>query len=248
MISTGRTGTKYFSRFFREYIIDVASYHTTNYTRFINVVGNLYALKLLPPFFAGKIWKALKYDSIKSHRLRYIENNPHYYSLTNMISGYFPQAKYIYVVRSPKSYILSHFKKEDQHIKSKIANCLVPFWQPISYFEQVKGLFGDFYQRVEFYADIWNYKNNYLLSVSRENTQYMTIRFEDVFDPGKGPDILKQLADWLGLVPKRRIDSSVLLEKVNSSKADQKIFWDERCNKIVADKCMALMKIFQYLK
>lgn len=248
LLSTGRTGTKFFSKFFDAYLIDVASYHTTKKTRFINVVGNLYARQLMPALLAGYIWKLLKYKFVKSHRSRYIENNPFYYSLSNLISAYFPGSKFIYIVRSPKTYILSHIRKENQNIKSKVANCLIPYWQPVSYIEHLKGLFGDFYQRVEFYASIWNFKNSYLLKASEENKRFITVRFEDIFDPENGPNVLKRLLDWLELLPRHCIEKSAILQKVNPSKPDKDIKWDKRCDEIVKKRCGDLMKLFHYPK
>lgn len=246
LLSTGRTGTKFFSEFFDAYARNVASYHTTRNTRFINIVSNLYARRLIPALMAGSIWKALKYKSIKSHPSRYVENNPFYYSLSGIISSYFPDAKFIYIVRSPKTYVLSHIKKERQNIRSKIANCLIPFWQPLSYIEHLKGLFDDFYQRVDFYSRIWNYKNAILLKEAEKKKNILILRFEDIFDKENGPTVLNHLVGWLGMQLRRPVEGDSILQKVNPSKPDESRKWDRHCDEIIRTNCGELITRFHY--
>jgi len=246
LVSTGRTGTKFFSKFFADYFDNVSSYHTTKNSEFLNIVSNLYQLKIIKRNKARKAWQLLKNNFVSSHDGTYIECNPYYYGILDIISEFYKDLSIIHIIRSPKSYVISHVKKEKQNIKSRIANKLIPYWQPVLLREQIKGISGDFYQRVDFYSQVWNFKNK-VISRSGTELPLLTFKFEDIFESDKGEDVLCRLLKEFNLEPTTDINKELLKRKINSTRSSKKIQWDNKCDEIVNKNCGNIMKRFGYL-
>jgi hypothetical protein len=246
LISTGRTGTKYFSRFFADYGVEVASYHTTKYTRLVNVLGNMSLYGRMPRFLMTKIWRRLKFKSIASHQLRYIECNPFYNTLIDIISDCFPEAKFVLVVRAPKSCVISHVNWEQQRLKSKIANRLVPYWQPVSYGQHLRGWLNDYHQRVEFYCQAWTRKNTVMWESIQENDHAAMIKFEDVFYSDHGVEVMTYLMEWLDILLRKPIRSEAITARQNISRGSAGARWDRECDRILEKHCGTLMKQLGY--
>jgi len=246
LVSTGRTGTKFFSKFFSTYAVGVAPYHTTRYTRLLNVLGNMYRQKLISRSMIKVLWKRVKLREIQSHNLRYIECNPYYYNIIDIITDFFPEAKFIYIIRLPKAFIISHIKWEKQRLKSTIANRLVPFWQPISYMDQVKGFKNDYYQRVAFYSKVWARKNASILKAAKGNDNVFTLKFEQIFHPVTGVDVMERLIKWLGVAVKKPITQAVIATKINTANEENANSWDQHCTKTVNRYCRSLLKEIGY--
>ena len=244
LISTGRTGTNFFSRLFSEHCENVASYHTTRFTRFLNVLGNMHYFNLISEKRLRLIWKQFKYREINRHSRQYIENNPYYYSYLNIINDLFPEAKFIWITRFPKSFIISHIQWEQQRLQSRIANSLIPFWQPVSYLEQLKSILN-YYQRVEYYSKVWARKNIFILSSLGESPNFRRIKFEDVFNPNIGLSTIMNLMSWLELPATKPITSEVLERKLNKSR-NAGNFWDEKCENLMKHYCKTMMGTLGY--
>ncbi|SPD74047.1 hypothetical protein PITCH_A2030191 [uncultured Desulfobacterium sp.] len=247
LVSTGRTGTKYFSRFFSTYGIDVASYHTTKFTRTLNILGNMYSRNLLSKGTMKTLWKVLKFHDIHKHSLRYIECNPYYYNLINIIADFFPNAKFVFIIRDPKSFIISHIKWEKQRWQSTVANSLVPFWQPTSYLDQVRGLRNNYYQRVDFYGKIWAKKNSSIIKAIKGKENTFFLRFEQVFHPDTGFEVMSRLVGWLDVALRKPISRDMLSTKINKTKGDKAYLWDNTCNRIMNRHCLPLLNQIKYL-
>ena len=235
--------SEFFSEFFSGNVEDISSYHTTRHTEIMNILGNAYLTDKVSKSLIRKVWKALKYDFIRSHTDRhYIENNPYYLGFLDVITESFPDAKYVIVVRRPKDYIISHLNREYTRFKSKVANRSIPFWQPLPYRDHLSGWKIDFYQRVSFYAKVWEYKNRYLNKFQKSNGNARLLRFEDIFGD-QNTEILRELLAWLDLTPVRRIEKSVFIGKVNRSRLTDRVQWDERCDETVANICGPLVRL-----
>lgn len=192
------------------------------------------------------IWKHLKLKNIRSHTSRYIECNPYYYNIMDIIIHFFPNARFVFIVRSPKSFIISHIKWEKQRLKSYIANQFIPYWQPTSYLEQLKGFRNNYYQRVLFYSRIWFIKNKTILEALEKRGHSITLKFEDIFNLNTGIDILSNLVNELELSLKKPITNEIVDKKMNVTKGDGISLWDDRCDKIMKRYCGRLMKEFGY--
>lgn len=246
LVSTGRTGTKFFSGFFARYGGAVSSLHYPPRTRVIHVLANAYEVGILSANAMQSLWRAQREKSIQNHEGRYVECNGYYYNLIDTIRASFPQAKFVFVVRSPKGFIRSHVNWERFQWKSTIAARLIPLWQPISYFEQLKGWRNNYHQRVEFYAKIWARKNASITAHASDPNCLRTVRYEDVFDETKGPRILGDLLDWLEIPVEKPILPEALTERVNLSRQKSEELWDTRCDEIVQLHCRDLMELYGY--
>ena len=242
LVSTGRTGTKFFSNFFSMYGIDVASYHTSSFTRALNVLGNMYWGKLVSRSMMKFLWQRLKFKRIKSHASRYIECNPYYYNMIDIILDCFPGAKFIFIIRTPKAFIVSHIKWERQRLKSMIANRLIPFWQPTSYLDQIIGFKNDYYQRVGFYSKIWARKNAAIMGAVSGKDNVITLFFEQLFHPETGVDVMSGLVRWLDVPLNKPITEDMITAKKNISKGVQTESWDDNCTKIMNSYCQPLLR------
>lgn len=247
LVSTGRTGTKYFSNFFADYGAEVASYHTTRYTRIINILANMYNRGYISLSLLAVIWKRLKLKFIESHQKRYIECNPYYYNLVVTINDYFPKAKFVIIVRHPKTFIKSYIQWEHQRWKSLLANRLLPFWQPVSYWEHLMGFTNNYHQRVKFYSTIWTIKNDFLIRTLAGKDNAIMLRFEDTFNPESGAQVLTDLMKWLEIPLTKPVDQSAVTTKVNVSGSWKKEdLWDDRCTEIMLHNCGELMQLLGY--
>jgi hypothetical protein len=246
LVSTGRTGTKFFSRLFSRHASGVAAYHTSQFTRLINVLGNFYALHQGTRFLVKGLWKFLKFGKICSSPKRYIECNPYYYGIVDIILEMFPHSKIICVVRSPKTFVISHLRWEKQRWQSIIANRCVPFWQPTSYGNQLMGFRWDIYQRVSFYSEVWARKNETITRSLPGDGRSVILRFEDVFDPKNGAQLLNDLMEWLDIRISKPITPETIGTKMNRSGGTPAQWWDERCSSIMRQFCSSLMREYGY--
>lgn len=244
-ISTGRTGTRYFARLFARYCTDSAAFHTSPFTRSINILGNMSQQGLLPGQVPGFAWKLIKYGKIRSSRRRYIECNPYYYWIVGTIRSLFPEARLVVIVRSPRSFILSHMRWERQRWKSLAANRLIPFWQPVSIMEQLSCIRGGHYGRVAFYSMVWARKNAVIIDQIAGHKYLKILKFEDLFRPSSGLRIISELMDWLEIRLSGPLDERMITTRVNVSE-HAVIEWDENCSRIVKSHCAELIDRFGY--
>nr|WP_067286633.1 sulfotransferase [Marinobacterium profundum] len=111
VISTGRTGTKFFSHLFHE-LDKVKAYHEPHPT-LMAMSNDLYHAELTP-YAQSLILKAARYETMVKHMLaniRYVESNQTLISLVDGILYLFPDAKIIFIVRDPNKFATSAYKK-----------------------------------------------------------------------------------------------------------------------------------------
>jgi len=246
LVSTGRTGTKFFADFFRSHCSGVRSYHASRNTRLVNVLANMQEAGIVSDALLCATWERLKGPEIRRHQDRYIECNPYYYNVVDAIRSAFRDSRFIFVVRSPTSFVVSHIKWERQRWQSLVANRLVPFWQPATYREQFGGVRNIRLQRVKHYADVWARKNCIMTDSLRGHDFAVTVKFEDVFNSDRGYLVLVALTEWLGLRVVQPIARDTVAAKVNATRSGHGGWWDERCTEIVRATCGPLMEEFGY--
>ena len=199
------------------------------------------ALHLLPRNAADG-W--LAYNTVRRiHREqgRWVECNPYYFNSIPGLRRHFPQARFVFVTRNPRGFCESHIRWERQRINSRIANQLVPFWGPVSYHQQLLGLFGSYRQRVHYYAKVWTRRNAVILDHLSCDASAIRLRFEDVFDSPDGPARLTALLRELDIAQSHRVDEAVLRTPVNHTDRGDGAQWDEWCDGLVAQHCGSLM-------
>lgn len=245
LISTGRTGTKFFTLLFKTLYPDSVVYHTSEYTRILNIAGNMWNRGLLPKKTVHRLWKTLKYKNISSTKRMYFENNPYYYCFIDTIDQLLPDVKFIIIVRNPRSFINSHLNWERHRLRSKVANCCIPFWQPISYKEQLKGIQKNNLQRVKFYSKLWQRKNSVILNLIKEKHNVKVIKFENVFNAKNGLATIQSMLEWLELPYLHPLNTEMINSKVNMSRTGSFI-WNDNCEMLMKNYCGSLMERLNY--
>jgi len=245
LISTGRTGTKYFSKLFQAHSENTVTFHTSKHTRLIHIANNMHYLGIAPQGLPKWLWQRLKVPVIKAAQGQYIECNPYYYQNIPFIWKTFPQARIIFAIRNPREFICSHIRWERQRLMSRIANQLIPFWAPVPYWQQFAGISGNLYQRVAYYARIWTRKNTVIKSAIADDSRAVSLRFEDVFANPNGVEKLTELFEWLELPLIKPIEQGVIKKRENITHGNA-IKWDNHCEAIMIRECHGLMDEFGY--
>lgn len=245
LISTGRTGTKYFSKLFQGYGENVVAFHTSKHTRLIHIANNMHYLGLAPQGLPKGLWQRFKVPVIMAAQGRYVECNPYYYYNIPHIWEAFPQAQIIFIIREPREFIRSHIRWERQRLMSRIANQLTPFWAPLPFWQQFAGISGNLYQRVNYYARIWVRKNAVIKTAIKDDPRAITVRFEDIFANPKGVEKITELFDWLQLPLTKPIEQEIVEKRENITHGNA-IKWDDRCEAIIIRECHGLMDEFGY--
>jgi hypothetical protein len=202
IISTGRTGTIFFSRLFADlYPTLAASYHERGNSRPMQILTNLHFSHLFPKRGLKAAWKLFKGGEIKAcDKQFHIDANCFLYGLAPLAPELYPNLKVLHIVRDPRTYVTSHLNFSRQKGTSFIANYFVPFWQPNPF------LIGDLtlgkalgFTRFKKYCWIWNFKNRVMESLENSSTPYLRVRFEDLFNTSDPEEIFGRITDFLHL-------------------------------------------------
>jgi hypothetical protein len=202
MISSGRTGTKFFARLFSDlYPTTVAAYHERGNSRHMQILGNMYFAHLFPKSGLKLAWKLLKDWEIDQCEMAFhIDANPFLYGVASVTPEIHQNLKVIHIVRDPRTYVTSHLNFSRQKQTSYIANYFVPFWQPNPF------LVGDLplskaagFTRFEKYCWIWDFKNRVMERLENSPTPYLRVRFEDLFNMGNPEEVFGKITDFLSL-------------------------------------------------
>jgi hypothetical protein len=201
IISTGRTGTIFFSRLFRDLYPQVASYHERGLSRPIQILTNLHFAHLFPKSGLDAAWRLLKGKEIETCRKPFhLDANCFLYGLAALSPHLYPDLRVIHIVRDPRSYVTSHLNFARQNGSSFIANHLIPFWQPNPF------LIGEIslarardFTRFDRFCWIWDFKNRVMASLEGSQTPYLRLRFEDIFNTQQPEQAFGQMTDFIGL-------------------------------------------------
>lgn len=246
LVSTGRTGTKFFASFFARYGANVAAHHITHGTRRQNILNGMVALGIAPRA-AADAWLARNtVRKIIAEPRRWVECNLYFFNSLHALRAYFPKARFVLVTRHPRSFCQSHIRWERQRVQSRIANQLVPFWSPVGYHEQLLGLVGDYHQRIRYYAKVWTARNAIIFMQLEEDATAIKLRFEDVFGAPHGVERLTELLRDLDIEPRRALDADALARKVNQTECRSADEWDPACDALIQRHCGDLMRRLGY--
>jgi hypothetical protein len=223
IISTGRTGTIFFSRLFADlYPTLAASYHERGNSRPLQILTNLHFSHILPKSGLKAAWKLFKSGEIEScERQFHIDANCFLYGIASLAPELYPNLKVLHIVRDPRTYVTSHLNFSRQKGTSFIANYFVPFWQPNPFLIgelPLKRAIG--FTRLEKYCWIWNFKNRVMEGLEISITPYLRVRFEDLFNTGNPEEVFGKVTDFLGLPRVSDISERFLQPANTSAKTD----------------------------
>lgn len=206
IISTGRTGTIFFSRIIGELYPEVAAYHERGFSQPIQILTNAYFAGLFPKQGLILGWKIFKgYEIPTCNKPYHVDSNCFLYGLSSVAPQLYPGLKVVHIVRDPRTYVTSHLNFAKFRTTSFIANYLIPLWQPSPFLNgEIPWKRFFFFSRLERYAWIWNFKNKIMDSIEHSCIPYLRVRFEDIFYSNTPEDAFNQITDFIGLP--RKVD------------------------------------------
>ncbi len=194
ILSTGRTGTQFFSRYITESCHDMLCLHEPHPSRRFKWYSNLYLTgRIAPGFVARQYLKCRKKVINRSDFARYVESSNFMFGSIPAIEKAVPELSVIHLVREPVSYIRSHLNKGFwSGIKGFTARN-VPGWLEFLEPEILKSN-----DPVMILAARWIYVNRVIRNY-RERYPYLLLKFEDLFsdDEQKGVETLDKLREFL---------------------------------------------------
>lgn len=248
LLSTGRTGTKFFAKLLSGWSDEALVFHASPNSPKLNILSNMVLQGFLPEFILEKAWRHYKENEIfLNDKPLYIDSNNHLYALPWILPNLYPNLSVVHIVRDPRSYICSHINWAHQRKKSYFANFILPFWQPNAF------LLGEMgaaewlsLSQVERFAWIWHFKNNLISKLPERNIPYYRLKFEDYFEGGS--EVSKRaLFDFLRLDVKKAHKSTNEVENVSSKgKAPGWQYWTDAQCRGVQRICGELMSKYGY--
>lgn len=248
-LSTGRSGSTFFYKFFKKYYPELNITHQTPGSRLINILSNIPAVSNRPKllckissYIKGEFPPSSTVDPLLSLAILY------YFQINeNELSK---NIRIIHLVRDPKSFVTSFMNWKSSSVSKMILHHLIPFWQPSPRFEKELPLNERLkFDKVKQFIYVWYYKNNLIYNTFSSGNNYMRVRLEDITKSQNQQNNLNQLLEFLEL-PKRKINQKEFMkEKVNQSvnkkftKYDE---WPEKYKEYLSDTCGTLMQNLGY--
>ena len=216
IVSTGRTGTKFFAHFLNQFSSTYAVHEPSpallrlgiNYAR--NKVTKQYATQKIERY-RRPMCKQVKRENVD----KYIESNNRFFSLLEPLNKVFKQSKIIHIVRDGRDYVRSGMSRnwytEDDKSHSRLRAIYFP---DDPYYDQ-----WDKMSRFEKICWRWQKKDGFILDSITNVSNVITVKFEDIFKDENYSGLYK-ITDYLKL---DRSEVETMVEKmmnkrVNSTK------------------------------
>jgi Sulfotransferase family len=246
IVSTGRTGTQFFESFFNNNFPDVLCLHETQPDGFDIAIRKIRG-KALPNETVNDL-RISRVPILSSLRRRnakiFIESNPFFSLLIPELRKAFPKALFVWIVRDPKTYVVSAYNK------SPVSDGKMFLYGETDHRQRITAMdfpddrwhkewpLFDRFQRICWY---WNRCNAILEEDLSHQPDFLMVKFEDLFTPGSGYNgIFKMIEffqitgrepidnDTLNVMMKRAINSSerILLQDADTWTNEQKLHFD----------------------
>lgn len=244
ILSTGRSGSTFFSKVFVQKCLDQAIGHQKEGSRILNIVSNIPGVP--PKAFSGLLSffdRGYPPESTSDPLLSM--------TILKLINSSKIDGKIIHLVRDPRTFVESFMNWKSQSLRKQFLHHCVPFWNPVPYLEDPSIRFKQWLQMSKFekFCWVWNYKNSLFYKLDRGRNNYLLIRLEDLTDTdeNKRKQEFAKLVDFLEVSFKKGgID---IQSKVNASKKDY--FppyknWSDEQQDILIKHCGELAKQLGY--
>lgn len=246
ILSTGRTGTQFFSNYLTESCSQILCLHEPRPSRRFKWYSNFYLInKIRPDFIARQYLRKRKSILSRSDFSHYAESSNFIFGCIPAIATVVPDISVIHIVRNPVSYIQSHLNKGFwSGIKGFTAKN-IPGW--LEFIDPEIKHSGD---PVLILAARWIYVNS-VINAYHEKYPSLFLRFEDIFgkDRDAGIKSLDTVRDFLECPPLDHSEQSLWLEKsANRSKkqrAEKYVFTDKH-REFLREKGTGLLEQYNY--
>lgn len=191
VVSTGRTGTKFFETFFNAIDAETFAVHEPQPDFFdlgIRKIRNAWSTRQIEEYIHGQRGVYLR-SFTEQRKKKYVECNPFLSLLLKEVKSVFKKARFIIITREPKSYVKSALNK------SPLDDGAFYFYGKNDKRLRMRSLDfdGDSYQdqweqftRLEKISWYWNKCNLVLLDYYQNNKNHcLHIKFEDIFSKDK---------------------------------------------------------------
>ncbi len=251
LLSTGRTGTMFFAKIFREHFPGANAYHEADErSRLVNILTNIHLAGWASENLPLWAWRRAIQPALEScEKDFYIDSNNHLYGLVPRNPKLYPNLKVIHIVRDPRSYVRSHINWARHRKRSFIANYLVPFWQPNAFLmNEMDWISWARASQLERFAWIWEFKNRLIESVAETKTPYLRVKFEDFFGSPAPEQAFGRLLAFIGLSEITDL-SSAFTQRVNPNQGRSFPSWEywtpQQCRQVHA-LCGIRMQTYGY--
>lgn len=238
ILSTGRTGTMFFADLLRDFYPQADVYHEAGErSRLINIISHAYLSGFVPWSVPHWAWKRAIAPALETcSKPIYIDSNNQLYAFITIKPELYDNLHVLHLVRDPRDYVRSHINWVRHRLKSFIANCLVPFWQPNAWLlKEVpfrKWIRFSIFKR---YCWIWNYKNHRIEQIKDKGFPYLRVLFEDFFQTADPIPALERMIKFLNLEYAENIEER-FQRPVNPAKGKSFPHWmnwpSERCRQL----------------
>lgn len=189
VVSSGRTGTKFFERLFKEINPSSIVFHEPSPDFFdlgvkkvrFNESSGIIRKTIIHQ--RGKLINAERVNRGLKNEL-YVESNPFLFPILNEFSSVFKTIKLIYIIRDPKTYLISAFNKDPQNdrINDFYAETDKRKRLTASDYDELSNSEWNKYSREEKIAWYWSKTNEILFAYYLQNKdKAVLIRYEDLF-------------------------------------------------------------------
>ncbi len=187
IVSTGRTGTKFFAEFFNLFPHILALHEPK--PDFLKVAVK-YAQNKIDFNKAVKIIernRRIFYKDIKRQNCNiYIESNNRFFSLLKPLKKAFPEAKIIYIVRDGRNYVSSGMSRQWYKPQDKQTRLRADMFYDDKFYNKWKKM-----SRLEKIAWRWQKKDSFIYNDFKDIDDAIKIKFEEIFNTQKKDGIYK---------------------------------------------------------
>lgn len=204
IVSTGRTGTKFLSHYFSNHSSNIFAEHEPFGQDTLDLGINLLSFRTKVDSIRRLFKNARKYKPYLLHDASkeiYLESDGNLAFLIPLIRDSFPKYKIVHIIRDGKAVVRS-FCSRIVEIKGKIIQkySIETNWRVTP---KVVGdkLFADNWHTmslIEKGAWAWVHRNQLILEAINNDSNAITIRFEDIFDSNKKGKGLEELIEFIG--------------------------------------------------
>lgn len=246
ILSTGRTGTQFFSKYLTETCDNVVCLHEPMPSRRFKWYSNYYLQGKLSKGFIAKQYLNNRKKVLRSQEIKhYVESSNFLFGCVEPVMEKFNNLSVIHIVRHPVTYTISHLNKGFwSGIKGFTAKN-IPGW--VEFLDPKIKKSGD---PVMILFARWIYVNKTLHDY-RNKTKYLNVRFEDVFaqNASQPSNELNKIRAFIGCNPLDEKQQLQWLQKsANKSRKNRSKKWPikEKHLEYIRQQGQELLETFNY--
>lgn len=208
ILSTGRTGTKFFEEYLNQTSHETLCKHEPRPSRRFKFLSNLYLNQQASNSRIIKTYLYSRRSIFKKKGIKvYIESSNFIFGCIPSLNEWYDDIRIIHIVRHPVGYVKSHLNHGFWRGHKRFFARYVPYWLEKMEVSKKAG-------PIELLSARWNFVNRQINSYSNTN-KYMLVKFEDLFssEPHVASDKLNDIRQFIGLQSLEKAENKRWLEK-----------------------------------